>query len=247
MKSLLVLSLFFLSNLFIFSGCASDVTYDTSNAKGAFRYATSLEKEERYEEALTQLQIVKNKFPYSKYAPMAELKIADIHFKRESYSEAQSSYQLFKDFHPKHNKADYVTYRIALSIFNQLPPTIDRDITKANKVILYLDDLIINFPNSKFLAKAKAKKAEAQKMQAQKIMYIADYYYNQEIYSSALGRYQDLLKTHSHLGFDSRALYGAFSSAKKTKKTNLSKKYFNSLVAKFPTSKEATKAKLELN
>ena len=246
MKSLLALSL--LSFHFVFSsGCASDVTYDTSSAKGAYLFAVSLEEEERFEEALSQLQIVKNKFPYSKYAPMAELKIADIHFVRESFFEAQSSYQLFKDFHPKHKKADYVTFQIALSIFNQLPTTVDRDIRKTEKVILYLDDLLINFPNSKYLKQAQEKKRVSQTMQAEKIMYIADFYYKQKTYGPALGRYQDLLKTHSRLGFNARALYGAFSSAKKLKKTSLAKTYYKRLESQFPKSNQANKAKSEVN
>ena len=43
--------------------------------------------------------------PYSEKATLAELKIADIHFERESYEEAASYYQDFVELHPNHAEA----------------------------------------------------------------------------------------------------------------------------------------------
>jgi outer membrane protein assembly factor BamD len=106
-------------------GCSSGEKYDTSTPEGAFKQAEEYEKDERYEEAVQKYAEVKNKFPYSRFATQAEMKIADVHFTREAFIEAAGAYQLFKEFHPKHPQADYVTFRLALSYFNQLPSSID--------------------------------------------------------------------------------------------------------------------------
>ena len=70
------------------TGCSSIETRDTSTPEGAFKSAEDFEKDERYEEAISKYSDVKNKFPYSRFAADAELKIADLQFKRESYPEA---------------------------------------------------------------------------------------------------------------------------------------------------------------
>src|SRR4029079_1103895 len=92
-----------ISGLFLLlgAGCASGSLAESNSAEAAFKAAEEFEKDERFEEALTKFNEVKNKHPYSKYAVEAELHIADIHYKREAYIESQTAYQLFKDFHPK--------------------------------------------------------------------------------------------------------------------------------------------------
>src|SRR5579862_1861877 len=115
------------------SGCSSTSVSESNSAEIAFNAAVEFENDERYEEALAKFNEVKNKHPYSKYAIEAELHIADIQYKRENFIEAQTAYQLFKDFHPKNAKVDYVTYRLAMSLYNQLPSTSDRDLSPTTK------------------------------------------------------------------------------------------------------------------
>ena len=145
-------------------GCSSAEKLDTATPEGAYKAAEELEKDERYEEAIQKFTEVKNKHPYSRFATLAEMHIADVQFKREAYIEAQNAYQLFKDFHPKHPQADYVTFRLGLSYFNQLPSTIDRDLSLADKSILYFDEVINSFPSSQYVAEAKTKRDAALKM-----------------------------------------------------------------------------------
>src|SRR6476620_2432557 len=111
-----------------FFGC-STVDKDPSTAEEAFKIAQDYEKADRYQVAIQRYTDVKNKFPYSSLATEAELAIADVHFKSEDYSDAQISYQNFRELHPKHPKSDYVIFRTGLSYYQQLPETIDRDLT----------------------------------------------------------------------------------------------------------------------
>src|ERR1041385_710242 len=122
--------------------CATGDLKDANTADANYKIAEEYEKDERFEEAITKYREVQNKFPYSRYAVMAKLKVADIQYSRENYIEAQNAYQLFKDLHPKHEKIDYVTFRLGMSYYMQLPSTIDRDLTQANKAILYFDEVL---------------------------------------------------------------------------------------------------------
>ena len=226
-------------------GCGSNIVRESNSAEGRYKYGIALIEDDRFEEAIVELEDVKNKFPYSRFSTLSKLAIADIHFRRESYIEAQSAYEIFKSLHPKHIKSDFVTYRLGLSFFKQLPSTIDRDLSIARKAILYFDQLTRYYPSSIYVKEAKEKKAEALKMLAEKELYIANFYYKQEKYSAALNRYEIALNTYSGLGFDSRFLFGAASSSYRSGNLKKGKKYLDQLTQKHPNSDETEKAKEE--
>ena len=212
---------------------------DPSTAEGSYKIGVQLAADGRYEEALIQLADVRNRFPYSQFTTDAELKIADIHFERESFVEAQNAYLLFKDFHPKHPRIDYATSQLALSYFHQLPDTIDRDLSQAQNAISAFDDVIRSYPGTEYAKKAKEKRAKIYDMLAQKELYIADFYFKQKQYLSALGRYEDVLRKFPDRGLDAKALYGAAISAKESRELDRAKSYAERLLKNFPKSQEA--------
>ena len=57
---------------------------------------------DRFQLALDKLRMVKNRFPYSKFSVLAQLKIADVYFLQESFTEAAAAYETFGDLYPKH-------------------------------------------------------------------------------------------------------------------------------------------------
>jgi outer membrane protein assembly factor BamD len=227
-------------------GCSSTEEINPNSAEGAYQLGERYRKAERYDDAILQFQNVKNKFPYSRLATEAELQIADINYERETYLEAQTAYQIFKELHPKHAKSAYVTYQLAMSYFQQLPKTIDRDLTLANQSILYFDEVITSYSTSEYVEKAKEKKVEALKRLGQKELYIAEFYFIRDMYDSALSRYEDLLKNYGNLGLDEEALYGAVVSASQIKDPRKRDFYFEKLVKNHPESTWTQKARQEL-
>lgn len=226
--------------------CSSTEEVDTNTAEGAYKLGEKFEKDERYEEAIAQFNTVKNKHPYSKLATEAELKVAEINFKREEYVEAQNNYQVFKEMHPAHPKIDYVTYRLGLSFFNQLPTTIDRDLAVAERAILYFDEVVQSFPQSSHVKDAREHKTKALKMLAEKEWYVGHFYFIRDQYDSALTRFEGLLERYPSLGFDAKALYGAAVSAFKIKDLGKAKGHYQRLITQFKSSSEAEKARREI-
>ncbi len=243
-KKLLTISLL-LSSYYLVS-CSSlgtDEALDEKTPEGAYKLAELYSNKKRYEESLARLRTIKNKYPYSKYAVLSELKIADIEFAREYWPEAETAYRLFKEFHPKHPRSDYVSYQMALSQYNQLPSTIDRDLADAYQTLRYFDDVILTYPNSKWVQPAKKYKNKTIKMLAEKEQYIASFYFIREHYLSALGRYEGILNRFKGVGMEQGALYGAAVSAYKINDLEKAKMYLESLAKNFPDSDEYKKAK----
>lgn len=224
--------------------CASEEK-DLNTAEGLFASAKEFQDAERYDVALTKYADVRNKFPYSHLATEAELAIADVHYVRESYAESEVAYQNFRDLHPKHAKSDYVLYKIAMSYYMQLPETIDRDLTVGKDAIYHFDELIKLYPKSEYVAECRNKRDEVYSRLAQKELYIADFYFKQEKYSSALRRYEAALKKFPGLGFDPRAHLGAAKSANKISDSKKKDLHANALLSKYPSSEEAKNMKAE--
>jgi len=242
MKHLVLLA----SSLFLIA-CSSSSVQDTNTPEGAYQLGLRYKKSSRFEDALVQFNRVKNKFPYSKLATEAKLQIADIYFEREDFPEAQSAYQIFKELHPNHPRADYATYQLAMSFFNQLPSSIDRDLSLAERTLIYFEEVLTTYPKSEYASKAREGKQKTLKMLADKEYYIANFYYIRDRYEAALGRFEDLLEKYPGLGHDASALYKASYSAFQIKEFPKAKKYYDLLLTKFSGSSEAKKAKEELD
>jgi outer membrane protein assembly factor BamD len=236
LKALLIIMLALVTWLNV--GCSSGPTRDSNSAEGAFLTAEDYEKDERYEEALTKYREVMNKHPYSRFAVESKIRIANIHYERENFIEAQTAYQLVKDLHPKHEKIDYITFRLAMSYFNQLPSTIDRDLSLAHKAILHFDEVVNSYPKSNFVKEAGEKKIDALKMLAEKESYIAYFYFHRDMYDSALKRYEKILVQFKGTGFELLALRGAALSAFRNGDLDKSKVYANQLSSQYPNSSE---------
>jgi len=224
-------------------GCSSNSVSESSSAELAFNSAVEFENDERYEEALAKFNEVKNKHPYSKYAIESELHIADIQYKRESFIEAQTAYQLFKDFHPKNIKADYVTYRLAMSLYMQLPATPDRDLAPTTKAIQYFTEVINAYPTSQYVKDSEDKKLACLKMLAEKEAYIGNYYYIRNKFEPAQRRYEQLLVKYPNLGLDEIALYRAGISAFQQGDKIEGRRHMENLLSKFPNGDYAGDAK----
>lgn len=227
-------------------GACSSKDKNSDTAEGSYAIAQELDKDELWDRAIQKYQEVKNKFPYSKYASLAELAIADCHYKDEAFAEAQVAYQSFKDLHPKHAQIDYVTHRLGMSFFMQLPSSIDRDLTLANSAILYFDEMISQYPNSTHIPEAKEKRTAAYKMLAEKEQYIADFYFKREMYDSALVRYEGLLKKYPGYGLDDHALGRASISAAKSGDLEKARSLLAELGRKFPDSPELSAARKDV-
>ena len=241
-----LISLLVLPVSFATTGCSSTPKIDPATPEGAYKLAEEYEKDERFEESVAKYTDVKNKHPYSRFATLAEMKIADVQFKRDAFIEAQYAYQTFKDLHPKHPQIDYVTFRLGLSIFNQLPSTTDRDLSLATKAILYFDEVLTSYSQSQYAKEAGEKKNEALRMLADKELYIANFYLKKKQYGSALGRYESLLRQYGNIvDFGPPALYGAAVSAKETGDRDKQNRFVNTLLTQYPGSSEASKAKSE--
>lgn len=191
------LRLFFgLAVLTALTGCAGKAI-DKNDPAVLMKEAEEDISSDHFQIALDKLRDIKNKYPYSKYALDAQLKIADVYFIQESYSEAAASYEAFYDLHPKHEKVPYAMFRAAKSYFNDIPSTIARDLSPAAKALDSFNEFLKRFPQAPEAQEARADVVAARKLLAEKELSIADFYTKRHFYDSARPRYKKVIELYS--------------------------------------------------
>jgi len=151
---------------------------------------------EDYQDAIRAYTDLKDWYPFSKYAILAELKIADAHFHLEEYPEAIAAYENFEKMHPKNEAVPYIVSQIAMCWFNQID-TIDRDATPAKNALAEFQRLTRLFPENEYSQEALAYIDACIDNLAGHELYVADFYNKTKKYKAALKRYQFIVENYA--------------------------------------------------
>ncbi len=198
--------------LFMISGCA---WWDRLWGGGDERlrtpeslYARGKEHYDRknYEKAIEVFRRVKEEYPLSQLAIMAELGIADSYFSDGKYVDAQVFYNEFIELHPTNPNVPYAMYQFAMCHYNQME-TIDRDQTETIKARAAFERLISRFPDSKFSFLAEKKLRECKERLAEHEFYVGYFYFKSKKYYAAMRRFEGIAKNYPNLGLDYKVSY----------------------------------------
>jgi len=173
---------------------------------GLFQQGYEDYQDGKYKKAIESFQRLKEEYPLSKFAILAEMGIADSYFSREEYMEAEVAYSDFMDFHPTNENLPYVMYQVGMSHYNQMLG-IDRDQTEVSNARDAFERLILRFPSSKFAFIAEKRLRECRKRLGEHEFYVGRFYFGQEKYQAALRRFQIVKRDYTGLGLDYKVSY----------------------------------------
>jgi outer membrane protein assembly factor BamD len=162
-------------------------------------------KDGEYEEAAELYQQLKDRFPYSRYALLADLRVGDAYFKSKRYDEAVLAYDDFVRLHPKNDAVPYAIYQMGMVYHEQmLIPA--RDPSNAKKASETFQRLLRQYPNSEWSVKARPRLQEALERMAAHDMYVGKFYLKTSRYRAAIGRFKRVLTDYPDVGLYGEAL-----------------------------------------
>lgn len=231
----------------------AEVDY-AETAKANFDQGEKAFTDGRYAEAVKFFEHTKNKFPYSKFAVLAELRTADAHFAREKWIEAADAYKIFVRFHPRHEQVAYATYRVALAYSKEIgqdvwwmPTAVEKDQSAAKDAIRAFDEYLARFPDDENAAEAKKLRIEARARLAENDLYAARFYEEREKWKGAMWRYQRVANEFGDTPRAAAALLRAAQIAdEKLADLTVSEQLYQQLVREHPAAPEADDAKKAL-
>jgi outer membrane protein assembly factor BamD len=220
-------------------------------AKSNYEKGLAELKDENWPEAQKYFTFVKQKFPFSKYAVLAELRLADTQFERGHYLEAIDQYKLFGRSHPTHELVDdgYVGFKICESYYKQipedfflLPPAYEKDQSPTRDALREIDLFLEKWPKSKYIDKARKYRELAVRSLAASEFYVARFYFDHGKYRAATWRLETLMKQYSGTTLDADALLLLGNSYQKLKEPERARRAFTRLVQEHPKAQQAHEA-----
>jgi outer membrane protein assembly factor BamD len=155
---------------------------------------TNMQKKD-YDAARKNFQALKEHYPYSKFAPLAELKLGDARYYNREYSEAAMAYEEFARLHPRNEVIPYVVYQIGMCHF-LLFSTTDRDQEETRAAMESFQKLIQAFPNSDYATRGKKQLFECQKRIVAHEYNVGEFYYRLKEYQSTKDRLEKIAKDY---------------------------------------------------
>ena len=131
-----------------------------------------------YEKAIKAFQQLKEHYPYSKYAPLAELKLGDAHFYNKDYNQAAIAYDEFVRLHPRNEVIPYVIYQTGMCHFLNFS-SVDRDPEETRLAVESFQRVIQNYPDSEYAKRAQKQVFECQKRIVAHEFNVGRFYYIQ--------------------------------------------------------------------
>ena len=178
-------------------GCGPAVKPETyaDSARAAFEDAMEVFGDEDWPEAIKRLTVVKNRYAYSQYAAIAELRIADAWFEQDKYVEAIDAYRGFVQSRPNHPEVPFAMYRIAVSYDEQqssdfflFPPAYEKDQAITRDATRALEVYVERYPSDRNAADAQSRLRRCRERLADYEIYVAGFYLRDDRTVSARGR-----------------------------------------------------------
>src|SRR5262245_27822492 len=110
----------------------------------------------RYAEARTAFQKIVERHPQSIYAPRARFLIGEAYYRESEWDKAIKEFETFLSFYPRHQIADLVQFRLAMSYYDQMKP-VEQDQAITAKAIEAFRTPVRDYPDSRYASDALGK------------------------------------------------------------------------------------------
>src|SRR5438874_298938 len=150
---------------------------------------------QRHDEARESFKKIVERHPTSSYAPRARFLIGESHYRDGDFDKAIREFETFLSFYPRHQVADLVQYRLAMSYYDQMKP-VEQDQALTQKALDQFKKLVKEYPQSRYATDGLAKIDKCRERIAQKEVWVANYYFTQGNPSAARQRLELVLKDY---------------------------------------------------
>lgn len=227
------------------------VDYSVSAPKNYERGMAEL-AEKDWTAAAKYFSFIKSRFPYSRYAVLAELRLADAEFGAEQYLNAIDDYRAFATLHPTHEMVvnGYTSLRVAEAYVEQLPgdmwilpPSYEKDQSPTEEAETELRRFVDKYPDSPFKKRGEELLIAVGKRLAAHEWYVARFYWDRDKPMGTVLRLRRLLDRYPGTGHDVDALWLLGKAYAKVGMADRARTTWTDLVTRFPQSDKAGDAK----
>jgi len=199
-----------------------------------------------YPQARTNFQKIVERHPQSQYAARARFLVGETYYREGAFDKAIKEFEAFMAFYPRHEIADLVQYRLAMSYYDQMKP-VEQDQGLTVKAMEQFKKLVREYPDSRYASDALAKIDVCRGRLAQKELWVAAYYMeNENNPVAARQRLEGVLKNYPRSLVVPEALYRLADINAREGKSNEAQQLFRKLADEYPYTEWGRRASLRV-
>ena len=202
--------------LLLVAACATN--FDETKDWGPERIYSAARDEldgKNYQKAVGYYEKLESRYPYGRYAQMAQIESAYAYWKDNENAQALAACDRFIKMHPDHPNVDYAYYLKGRINFNDdmgimgyltVKDMTERDPRAAQDAFDAFRELVSRFPQSRYAADARARMNYLVNALASAEVNVAEYYLRRGAYVAAVNRAQYALTNYPRAPAIERAL-----------------------------------------
>jgi len=212
------------------------------NARAKYEQGLRAIEAENWEGAAETLNDLKKKYGYSRYARLAELRLADADLAQDKYSEAVTGYKTFVHDYPNDPEVPYARYRVAKAQYESvsqsvmMPPLEERDLAAVNDALVSIRQFLSDFPQSRFSDELRYMRAVVVGLLARHELYVARFYLGRGRFEAAVARCEHALSAFDHSGLEPEALVLLGETYMKQKEREKARATLSRVLDEYPAS-----------
>lgn len=203
--------------LLLTAACALDATDETKNWSPDRLYGAAQEElqSKNYQKAIGYYEKLESRYPYGRYAQMAQIETAYAYWKDGEPAQALAAVDRYIKLHPESANIDYAYYLKGRINFNEDMGLIgyiapkdmtERDPKAAQEAFDAFKELVTRYPDSKYAPDARLRMNYLVNSLASAEVNVAEYYLRRGAYVAAVNRAQYALINYPKAPAVERAL-----------------------------------------
>jgi outer membrane protein assembly factor BamD len=212
------------------------------NAREKYLQGVRAIEAENWEGATETLNELKKKYGYSRYARLAELRLADADLAQDKYAEAVTGYKSFVHDYPNDPEVPYARYRVAKAQYESvsqsvlMPPLEERDLAAVNDALVSIRQFLSDFPASNYSDELRYMRAVVVGLLARHELYVARFYLGRGKFDAAIARCEHALDAFDHSGLEPEAMVLLGETYMKQKEREKARAVLERVLKDYPAS-----------
>jgi outer membrane protein assembly factor BamD len=219
------------------------------NARAKYEQGLRELEAENWEGATEVFNELKKKYGYSRYARLAELRLADADLAQDKYAEAVTGFKSFVHDYPNDPEVPYARYRVAKAQYESvsqsvlMPPLEERDLAAVNDALVSIRQFLADYPSSAYSDELRYMRAVVIGLLARHELYVARFYLGRGKFEAAVARCEHALDAFDHSGLEPEAMVLLGETYMKQKQREKARTVFQRVLKEYPASPFAEPAR----
>jgi outer membrane protein assembly factor BamD len=196
---------------------------------------------------------IRREHPFSRFAPLSELRIGDCQMMQKHHAEAIETFKTFVRFRPTHAQIPYARFMIAKGHFAQIPsktfifpPAHERELQPARDTLDAVRDFITRHPDDDRVPEADEMARKSLELLAKHELYVAKFYERLGQKITVIRRLEYLLRQYPGSGKEAEALLFLARTYRSMRRWDDARASLEAILSDHGESEEAIEARQEL-